>query len=394
MNEENNLAYPQKLDINSFPKEKKRKKKKKGWRPIRRLKRHYREWQDEKRWEKANKKKRKLSFIERLAIFLLGPIADFINDIRHEREIKKSLKLDKKPNIFIRLFAMYQENKEAAKQNKQLDKKVRKSLSFVLEEDKRVFSLKDEYLHAKDTWKSLPWNKSRELENMLITTLVIILAFSFNYLLLQMAKSVTASFFDIPSLWQNGRIIFNIPDPSPMWTYSSVVSVYIAGPILLFLSGVIFLWRHRKTKDKSSFGSLLFLWLYLTAFVLFFSSFLAGSITDRGFGYVMGWLYIPRYIEIPFDIFSIFVLWMIGFSAGKKFISFAPHYQFYSNTLPQFFIKLLYIYLPSLISIMVLLLIGFNSRDFTIQIIYLSLLVMLTPTLRFIPEKMESYERH
>jgi len=179
-----------------------------------------------------------------------------------------------------------------------------------------------------------------------------------------------------------------------MWTYSSVVSVYIAGPILLFLSGVIFLWRHRKTKDKSSFGSLLFLWLYLTAFVLFFSSFLAGSITDRGFGYVMGWLYIPRYIEIPFDIFSIFMLWMIGFSAGKKFISFAPHYQFYSNTLPQFFIKLLYIYLPSLISIMVLLLIGFNSRDFTIQIIYLSLLVMLTPTLRFIPEKMESYERH
>jgi len=100
MNEENNLAYPQKLDINSFPKEKKRKKKKKGWRPIRRLKRHYREWQDEKRWEKANKKKHKLSFIERLAIFLLGPIADFINDIRHEREIKKSLKLDKKPNIF------------------------------------------------------------------------------------------------------------------------------------------------------------------------------------------------------------------------------------------------------------------------------------------------------
>ncbi len=262
-------------------------------------------------------------------------------------------------------------------------------MSFVLEEDKRVYSLSEEIQHIKDTWKSLPWNKSRELENMLVSTIIIIFAFSFNFLLLQSAKYISAYLFDIPAYWREGRVIFNIPDPSRLWTYSSVITVYISGPILLFVSGMVFLRLHRITNDKGSFSALTFLWLYMTAFLLFFGTFIAGIITDRGFGYIIGWLFIPKYIEIPFGLFSIFMLWMLGFSSGKKFMSLTPGYKFYTSILPQFFIKLLNIYIPVFISIAILLLIGFNSRDFTIQIIYLSFFVMLTPTLRFIPEKMD-----
>lgn len=389
MSEENKLAYPQKLDIDSFPKEKRRRTKKKGFHFFRKTRRRYTEWKEDRAWQKTQTKKNKASFFENLVIFFLGPIADFIDDIKTERALKKARKNEKRPNFFTRLIWMYQDNKAEAKLARQLDKKVRKSLAFVLEEDKRVYSLRDEIHHMKDTWKSLPWDKARELENMLVATIIILLSFSFNYGLLQLAKYTSALFYDIPAYWQEGRIIFNIPDPSKMWTYSSVVTVYISGPISLFISGFVFLWRHRKTKDKSSFQAILFLWLYLTAFVLFFGSFLAGIFTDKGFGYIMGWLYIPKYIEIPFGIFSVFMLWMLGFSAGKKFMSLTPGYAFYSSILPQFFIKLLNIYIPVLLSIVILLLIGFNSRDFTIQIIYLSLIVLLTPTLRFIPEKME-----
>jgi hypothetical protein len=205
---------------------------------------------------------------------------------------------------------------------------------------------------------------------------------------LQLAKYTAAKFYDIPAYWKHGKVIFNIPDPSKLWTTSSVIAVYISGPILLFISGIVFLRFHRKTEDKSSVPSAIYLWLYLTAFVLFFGSYLAGMFTDRGFGYIMGWLFIPKYIEIPFGVFSLLMLWMTGFSAGKKFISLTPGYAFYSNALPQFFIKIFIIYLPVILSIATLFLIGINSRDFTIQIIYLSLIAMLTPTLRFIPEKM------
>ncbi|NOR87806.1 MAG: hypothetical protein GQ527_09370 [Bacteroidales bacterium] len=389
MSEESKLAYPQKLDINSFPKEQKPRKRKKGFLFFRRLRRNYKNWQEERKWQKSNASKKKLNFFEKTLIFTLSPIADFLDDIRFERERKKALKDRNRPPFFERLYLMYQENKAASKQKRQLDKKIRKSLSFVLEEDKRVYSIRDEILHMKDSWKALPWDKNRELGNMLISTLIITITFSLSYLLLQLSKFVVANYYDIPSLWKSGRVIFNIPDPSSLWTYSSVVSVYIAGPIMLFIIGMIFLRLHRRTKDKASVKALFYLWGYLNLFVLFFGSFLAGTITNRGFGYIMGWLYIPKYIEIPFAMFSVLMLWAIGFSAGKKFIPFTPGYTFYSNILSQLYIKLLYIYIPVAISICFLFLIGFNSRDFTIQIIYLSSLLMLTPTLRFIPEKIE-----
>ena len=385
--EENKLAYPQKLDINSFPKEQKKKRRKKGWRPLRRMRRSYKNWIAEQKWKKSQKR-RKIPLHEKILIFILGPIADFIDDIRNERERKKALKIDKRPNIFIRLYWMIKENREEAHESKLLSRKIRKSLAFDVEQDKRVFSLRDEWYHLKETWKSLPWDKSRELENMIVTTIVIVLSFSFNYLLIQGAKYSTASLFGIPASWESGRIVFNIPDPSPLWDYSSVFSIYFSGPLLVFTSAMLFLHFHSRTSDKSSLKALVYLWTYLTAFLLFFGTYLAGIFTDRGFGYVMGWLYIPKYIEIPIGLFFLFLIWMIGYSSGKKFISFAPSFHFFTSVLPQFFFKLVYLYIPVAFALLILFGIGFNNRDFTIQIVYLGLLGMLTPTLRFIPEKM------
>ncbi len=389
MSEENKLAFPQKLDIDSFPKEQKKKRRRRKSGFVYKIKKRYKLWQEERDWKKSQKKKYKATFGEKVLIFILAPIADFLDDIRRERKLKESFNKEKGPNFFVRHYLMYKENQEAAKESKHLSRKIRKSLSFDLDEDKRIFSFKDEFLHMKDTWKTLPWNKSRDIENLFVSTFTILLAFSLNYLLIQAAKYGTATFFNVPALWQDGRIIFNIPHASSLWTYSSVLSVYMVGPFLAFIVAMVFNSLHSKVKDKSSFKALLYMWIYLTAFVLFFGTFVAGIFTDRGFGYVIGWLFIPKYIEIPLGLFSVFMIWMIGFSAGKKLIAFAPLRAFYTSPLPQFFIKLVYIYIPVIISILVLLLIGFNNRDFTIQLVYISFIGMLTPTLRFIPERME-----
>lgn len=389
MSHENKLAYPQKLDIDSFPKEKRRRTNKKGFKAFRKLRRNYSVWKEDRAWKNKQKKKHKKYFFEKLLILLLGPIADFRDDLISERNRKRKLKEEPRPGLFDRMYREYQERKHYKKQEKEINRKIKQSLSFDLEDDKRIFSFSEEINHLRDTWKSLPWDKTRELENIIVSTLVIVFSFIFNFALLQISKAIVAISLNIPTAWERGRIIFNIPDTSDLWTYTSVVSVYIVGPIILFFSGIIFLWLHRKTKEKNSFQAILFLWLYLTAFVIFFGSFLAGILTDKGFGYVLGWLFIPKYIEVPFGIFSILMLWMIGFSAGKKFISLTPGYAFYSSALPQFFIKIVTIYIPTILAIIVLLLIGLNSRDFTILIIYLAIIAMLTPTLRFIPEKME-----
>lgn len=387
MNEENKLAYPKKIDINSFPKEEKRRKRRKKSGFLYKLRRRYKRWQHERKWRKSQKKKNSYPFWDKLLFIILSPIADFKNDLRRRKEIKKTLNLDNRPNIFIRLYRFYRENQEESKESKYLIRKIRKSQKFNLDQDKKAYSLKEELLIIKETWKSLPWNKNRELENMLVFSFTILFAFSLNYLLIQGAKYTMATMFSIPALWHEGRIVFNIPDDSPLWSYSSVISIYLIGPFLVFVLAMLFNQLHSSLKDKSSFVALLYLWLSLTAFLLFFGLFIAGIFTNRGFGYVVGWLFIPKYIEIPFGIFSVFMIWMIGFVAGKKLISFAPSKAFYMSPLPQFIIKTLYIYIPVLISITILLFIGFNNNDFTIKIVYLLLLVMLTPTLKFIPEK-------
>lgn len=353
----------------------------------RRIKRWWKYQKAERAWKKAQKRKRP-SFFERFIVFLLTPIADLRDEIERRKERRKASRSGPKTFLFNGLWLMYKENKQLSHEKKRHHVKMKKSLSHDPEEDRRIFSFSDKLTYLKDEWQSLPWNLRRESENVFIIFLFVFLTFSFNFLAVQFAKFITALFYHIPCTWSQGQLIFNIPDTSSLWTYSSVISIYISGPILLLFIGIVFLFLHRKTKDKSSVASLLFLWTYINAFILFFGSYLAGIFTDRGFGYIFGWLYIPKYIEIPFGIFSIFMIWVIGHSAGKKIIPFIPKKVFYDSQLPQFYSKCVYLYLPVILAIICLYALGFNGRDFTIQIIYLSILGMLTPTLRFIPEKM------
>jgi len=341
----------------------------------------------ERAWRKAQKRKRP-GFLERFLFFLLSPIADLRDERNRKKEIKKTFQKGSQPFLLTRLWLVYKENRQFSQEKKNFQIKVKKSLSYDPGEDKTIFSFSDKINHLKDTWKSLPWNSTRESENVFITFLVFILSFFANFLAIQFAKFIAALYYHIPSSWSQGKLVFNIPDTSALWTYSSVISIYIAGPILLLVIGVIFLFLHRKTKDKSSVAALLYLWIYINALILFFGNFLAGIFTDRGFGYIFGWLYIPKYIEIPFGIFSVFMIWIIGHSAGKKIIPFLPKKVFYDSPLPQFFSKCIYLYSPIVLAIICLYTFGLNGRDFTIQIVYLSILGMLTPTLRFIPEKM------
>ena len=385
MSEENNLINPQKIDIKSFPKPKKRKKKRSNF--FHRMRKKYNRWKNEKRIERSKAKRKRHTLSYKISKFFKKTISNIKDDIKLRKALKQARRKQKQAPFFKRLYLLYRENQDQTKETKQLNLKLKKSLSFILEEDKRVFSWSDEISHIKDTWRSLPWKLSRELENMIVITLVIVFSFSFNYILLQTTKYFTASLFDIPAIWENGHIVFPISDYSDLWTYSSVISVYISGPIVNMLSGFIFLFLYRRNEKKNTFISLLLLWLYLTAFILFFGTFFAGTITNRGFGYVMGWLFIPYFIEILFGVVSVFSLWMIGHFATKRFLAFAPGRSFSTNLLPQFFIKTLYIYIPVFFAIAMLLLIGFNSRDFTIKIVYLSILILLTPTLRFYTEK-------
>lgn len=358
---------------------------------IERLKYDFKEYREEQNWKNRQSAKRrgKLNVWAALLLLFLGPLLDLRDEIKAERAEKQARK-GKFPqsNFFQRLWEDYLETRDTSKQRRHLDRVVRKSLSFVVEEDKRVFSMREEIEHIKDTWKGLPWNWAREIQNIIAMTVIFVFTFSLLFGVFQLSKFIVAAAFSIPGIWRNGMIIFTIPDPSPLWTYSSVLSIYSVGPFVLLITGFVFQRLHKKIKDKGSSRSLFFMWMYINAFILVFGTFLAGYFTDRGFGYVMGWLYIPWIVEVPLALFSVVMLWVIGYKAGRKFLAFRPNNMFIDTVLPQSFYKVIYFYVPILIGIGLLYLFGFSDNDFTQNIVYLSIIVMLTPTLRFIPEKL------
>lgn len=351
----------------------------------------FKQYREDRKWKNKHSSKPKLSwnFLLSFFLFFLGPLLDLRDEIKAER-LEKKLRKESfpQPNIFQRLWMEYLETRDTARQRKRLDKVLRRSLSVVLEEDKRVFSMREELAHMRDTWKSLPWNWNREIQNMIVMTLVFVLTFSIVFGAFQLVKFGVAAAFGIPGVWRNGMIVFTIPDPSLLWTYSSVISVYGIGPLFLLIVGLVFQRLQRKVTDQGSLKSLVFMWIFIHAYILVFGTFLAGVFTDRGFGYVMGWLYIPRMVEAPLALFSVLMLWIIGYRAGRKFLIFRHSDRFIDTVLPQLYFKLMYFYVPILVGIGILYLFGFNANDFTQNIVYLSIIVMLTPTLRFIPEKL------
>lgn len=419
MENQSSLTNPKKLSLNDFPVEKKRKKKSRWKKFIKQFKKgkknkneeknpgllekqkhrrkhvgffeglklDFKQYRQERSWKKKKRAKRKGG----LAMFfaaLLGPLLDLRDDIKAARVEKKlRSKHFPQPNFFQRLWMEHLETRDTARQRRRLDKKLRQTLSFVLEEDKRVYSLREELEHMRDTWKSLPWNLSRELQNIFAMTLVFVFTFSLVFGIFQLAKFGVAAAYGIPGVWRNGQIIFTISDPSPLWTYSSVLSVYGVGPFLFIIIGFVFQRLQKNVPNQNSVKSLVFMWIYIHAFVMVYGTFLAGVFTDRGFGYIMGWLYIPLIVEVPLALFSVIMLWIIGYKVGRKFLAFRHSNRFIDTALPQFYFKLIFFYIPILLGIGILFLFGFNNNNFTQNIVYLSIITMLTPTLRFIPEK-------
>gem|GEM_PF-4378078 len=104
----------------------------------------------------------------------------------------------------------------------------------------------------------------------------------------------------------------------------------------------------------------------------------------------MGWLYIPWIVEGPLALLSVIMLWVIGYKAGRKFLAFRHSNRFIDGVLAQLYYKLVYFYIPIVAGIGILMLMGLNDNDFTQRVVYLSVIAMLTPTLRFIPENFKT----
>jgi hypothetical protein len=92
---------------------------------------------------------------------------------------------------------------------------------------------------------------------------------------------------------------------------------------------------------KDGFGPvarLFFLWLSFHSFNMFFGAYVAGVITDQGFGYVANWLFLGVIIKLTIALLSVFTLMVIGYFATKPLLETSNSSQRVSKNNRPYFI--------------------------------------------------------
>jgi hypothetical protein len=152
------------------------------------------------------------------------------------------------------------------------------------------------------------------------STVLFLITYVIALLTYQFAVIFAASFFSIDSVLYYYEVFFPIGNSSPLWTPHNIIFITLSGPMVSLIMGLVY-YKLLLPKDGfSPVARLFFLWLSFHSFNLFFGAYVAGVITDQGFGYVVNWLYLGVIIKFTVAIFSLFALMVIGFYATKPLL--------------------------------------------------------------------------
>jgi len=103
------------------------------------------------------------------------------------------------------------------------------------------------------------------------------------------ATVLAAGMFHYPISFDYNQIVYHI-EPF-QWTHDSVKLIYGAGPILVFLTGLISLIGFFGLTEEQTRIKILFIWITLLSFNQTFGNLMIGNIFKQGVGHVFNWMY-------------------------------------------------------------------------------------------------------
>lgn len=147
-----------------------------------------------------------------------------------------------------------------------------------------------------------------------ISSLVVFLAAGMaSWLVYQFAVMLVASVFNIDSVLYYYEVMFPIGNVSSKWTSMNIIAITLAGPFFSLVLGLFTYFYLIKKKVVRGFNRLFFLWGSFHLFNYFFGGFVAGVITDQGFGYVANWMFMGMVLKILFSLLSLSLLAFAGY---------------------------------------------------------------------------------
>lgn len=209
--------------------------------------------------------------------------------------------------------------------------------------------------------------------------LLFLLAYLVIYVLNLFITGYTAILFDIPVLVYYYDVDYLIRGID--WTPDSVSGVFSSGPIAMFVLSLFFLILYKSVETESGILRLLLLWMIFHAMTRFFGEILVGSILNKGFGFVILYMFLMDTGKVILTILGFVAMFTLGIAMARPSMYSANIY--FNDLRKAYRTKFIFsqFFLPFLIGNVVILLIKLPKFNYFDLCLNLSMLLFLIPLL-------------
>ncbi len=169
------------------------------------------------------------------------------------------------------------------------------------------------------------------------STSTFVLSYLFVFYLNYSVKILMIGVFDYPIVITYDTVYFLIRDYE--WTHDSVRLIYSAGPILVFIFGILSLMVYNGFVDEDGRMKIIFIWFSLHAFNFVFSGLSIGNIFTHELGHVFNWMYLHDTAKMLIALVGFFGLILSAFVITRPlFLSANAYFNKISEKNMPFFI--------------------------------------------------------
>ncbi|HSW67134.1 MAG TPA: hypothetical protein VLH16_00995 [Bacteroidales bacterium] len=152
--------------------------------------------------------------------------------------------------------------------------------------------------------------------------------FLFSYLfvwILQSLVTILAAYhLDVPTVWHIDRVDFMIPERA--WDFSRVRLIFSSGPLFSLIFGIVSLIIYNQVMMFNGLLKQFFLWAFFHGWTNFWGALFVGTLTGRGFGHVVEWLYLQDTARLLISMSALGMLFYGGALAARPAMITANSY--------------------------------------------------------------------
>jgi hypothetical protein len=155
--------------------------------------------------------------------------------------------------------------------------------------------------------------RKRLLHFAINSSVIFLITYIIAYSTYQSLVMFVASRFGINSIFYFYEVAFPIGNNSSLWSDFNIILITFSGPFISVILGVYYLLLYVRKGKTKGLTKLFVLWLSFHFLNFFMGAFVAGVITQQGFGYVIAWMFMPTFLRFGLSILFLFGMGVIGY---------------------------------------------------------------------------------